>query len=213
MTDTLEKRLYDARFNSRADLNTIEQLLKPDVDCNLYYFDPITHTFITPIHLAIRNQARSYTSIFSMNIVIVQLKHNLINIYNSILIIMINQKKKKIKYFLIILLAIFFIFILQVNMNRLCSILLSLLFMIMTGLNEAVRIYVLVLLMKYFFNYVFIHSFKLIIDMIIKPDKDNETLNILINELLHNLETYYFLDGVLQNSRSNPRNDELRTFR
>ena len=34
--------------------------------------------------------------------------------------------------------------------------------------------------------------------MIIKPDSDNETLNILINELIHNLETYYFLDDILR---------------
>jgi hypothetical protein len=57
MANTLEKRLCDT-LKGRSNVSAVRQLIEQGVDCNLSHFDSCTLTFIAPIQLAAKNSRR-----------------------------------------------------------------------------------------------------------------------------------------------------------
>jgi hypothetical protein len=194
MTDTLEKQLYD-EISNESDPNTIKQLIDQGVDCNLLYFNPSSPNFISPIRLA--SEKKYYDTLcllyeYRNRPTKTQLEKHLqfyINHYDP------SQEEKNI---------ICFDYIVS-----------RFLYTRITTQREPIIFYTLIVALhgfdgaklrnqdlcagsthKAFIQLRIYTLFQMIIDKIIKPNYDNEALNILEDELLHNLETYYFLDGI-----------------
>ena len=192
--DMMEKRLYD-EIQGRANLNTIKQLIKEDVDCNLSHFDPITKKFSSPIHLAIKTNKGSTLRLLYKDRNRPTKAH--LEKYFALYKHHANPSNEEANE---ILLDYIISRLLYVRLTEQSQVEIDTLIVALRNYNGVtsfdgknlcggsqpeiylqLRIYTL---------------FRWIIDM--KIDFDNFMVNIIVDELLHNLETYYFLDSVLK---------------
>ena len=192
MADTLETQLYNA-LGRISSSTTVKELIKKDVDCNLSHFDPITKTFISPIRLAAkidRHETLRLLYEHRNSPTKIQLEKHLtfyINHYDRV------QKQNNEILFEYTVSRLLYSRITEHKTKTDFNILIAALHDfdnaehrrqdLSKGLQPEtflqLRIYTL---------------FRKVIDM--KTDSNNDMLEIIINELLHNLETYYFLDSI-----------------
>ena len=196
MTDTLEKQLYD-EISDESDPNTIKQLINQDVDCNLLYFNPSSPSFISPIRLA--SEKKDYDTLcllyeFRKSLTKTQLEKYLqfyINHYDP------SQTKRNVVCFDYIVSRFLYT---RITTRRKPDIFYTLIAGIhdIDGAKRRNQDLCAGSTHKAFIQLRIYTLFQMIIDEIVKPNYENEAFNILEDELLHNLETYYFLDGISQ---------------
>lgn len=196
MSDTLEKQLYD-EISNESDPNTIKQLIDQDVDCNLLYFNPSSPSFISPIRLA--SEKKDYDTLcllyeFRKSLTKAQLEKYLqfyINHYDP------SQKERNVVCFDFIVGRFLYT---RITTHRKPDMFYTLIAALhdIDGAKRRDQDLCAGSTHKAFIQLRIYTLFQMIIDEIVKSNYDNEALNILEDELLHNLETYYFLDGISQ---------------
>jgi hypothetical protein len=193
MAQSLETNLYNTLKRNR-NLETVRELIDQDVDCNLSHFDRTTRTFIFPIQLVTKTDRHN-----TLHLLYERRNSPTQGQLDKHLTFYINhydrpqtQNNEILFDFIVSRLLYIRIFKEQSKIDA---------YTILTGLHDlddAVRYGES--LSKGFFPVLFLQFriytlFRKIIDM--KNNSDNKLLTIVENELLHNLETYYFLFSFL----------------
>ncbi|CAF1195896.1 unnamed protein product [Rotaria sordida] len=191
MANTLETRLYNT-LKRNPNSKTVKELIEQGVDCNLSHFDPDTRSIIFPIQLASKTNRHDTLCLLYEHRnrpTKLQLEKHLtfyINHYDQ------TQEKKNEILFDYIISRLLYGRIIQYPKN-VFNTLIAALHDYDNATHRGERVSK-GSLPEIFLQLRIYTLFRVIIDMNI--NSDNDMFTIIENELLHNLETFYFLIGI-----------------